>query len=149
MKENNGIVKSKKNSWMTPLYTFFIVVIPGIMIWLLFSNDFGLNIIKLPLWGSFLVALGFILGVSLLTIFLIYIKLLKFNVSWFAIPIAIIFMAIFLTDSLFPWARALICLPLVIVFLPIKIWSEKIERRIYIKNKIKKENENNKIIGHM
>lgn len=145
---DNKIVKSKINSWMTPIYTFFVVVVPGMMIWLLFSSDFGLATNEPPLWLKFLIALGFISFVSILTMFLICIRLLKISVLWFAIPISIIFMGIFLTNPLLPWVRALICLPLVLLFLPIKILSEKIEMKIFIKNKLKKETKEEKIIGH-
>lgn len=148
MKENNNdILNSKKQSWIKPLYTFFVVALPAILIWLFFSNDIFSNNFNINIGYKFLIAFAFLIITFSLTFLLIYFKVLEINTLSFVIPVGVCFMVIFLTDSLVSWARALIILPFIFLVIPINILCRKLEVKQEIKRKIKNKIENEKIIG--
>lgn len=137
---------------MKPLYTLFVVAIPSFFIWFFLGKDFipkeesGQPKFEPPLgiWFNVLIAVSFMISVTLITLFLIYFKILEMSVMTFVIPIMICFMAIFLSSWLNQgndqWYRALIIIPLVFIVIPINILVNKYERTKIIRMKIKKEN---------
>lgn len=90
-------LNSKRKSWIKPIYTFFVVAIPSFFIWFFLSNDFESKNVFL-VWAATLIAIGFLLAIFLITIFLIYFKVLDIYVLNFALPVAITFMVIYLTS---------------------------------------------------
>lgn len=138
MKENNNyLINSRKISWIKSIYTLFVIAIPALLIWIFFSKDFFWHNSFL-FWQKFLIALSFIVCSTLITILFIYFKILNINILSFSLPVAICFMVIFLTDDLLvSWARALIIVPFILLFIPINLICKKIETRIQLKNKLK------------
>ena len=127
-----------------------VIAVPALLIWIFFSNDypfaekFGTNY----QWSiKFAIGIAFIIGSFLLTLLLVSMKMLDISIFMFSLPIAISFMTIFITDSLVPWARALIVITAFLLVIPISIVIKKIEIKLIIKKK-EKENEKIKIIGH-
>lgn len=147
MKENNNLINSRKNSWIKPLYTFFVVALPAMLLWLFFSNDIFKDVFEIKYIFKILIALGFILITTGLTILLIYLNILDFNTIAFVLPVGICFMVIFLSSQLYPWARFLIVFPFMVLVIPINIICQKIELKRNAKKRIKMKLENEKIIG--
>ncbi len=149
MKKNNSpIIKSWSKSWITPLFAFFAIAVPAILLWLFFSKDINLFNIKIELWIQGLIALAFFVFTLLVTLLFIWLKLINLSILSFTIPISICFIVIFLTDQLEPWVRVLITVPFIFLIIPISIFIKKLEFKIEIKKRIKSKNDDEKIIGH-
>ena len=147
MQENNKLINSRKQSWIKPIYTFFVVVIPAIFIWL-FYGEMNLSSINLEWWKQFLIAIGFVIAILGLTSLLIYFRVFDIFILTFSFPVAICLMMIFVSYPLPIYARALLLIPFIALVFPINIICNKINLQNKIKNKIKKQENNDKIIGH-
>lgn len=147
MKENNNFINSKKKSWIKPIYTMFVVAIPALLLWLFFSNDVFGQIIKLKYWHKILISIAFLLFSVSLTSLLIYLKILEISILSFVVPTSVCFMAIFLTDALEPWARALIVIPFVFLVIPLNIFCKKLEIKVLMHQKLKDKLNKQKIVG--
>lgn len=156
MKKNNKSKNSNKmiNSWLesfkTPLFTFFVIAIPCLLIWIFFSNDFPFASayhIEYSWWIKLLIGIAFIVFSFLITLLCVYLKILKWSIFIFSLPITICFITIFVTDQLEPWIRSLIIIPFFLLIIPISILVKKIEIKQMIKNKKQNSNEDN-IIGY-
>lgn len=152
MKKNNEspILNSRKNSIIKSVFTFLVIAIPALMLWIFFSNDFPFAKhfgIEFSWWIKLLIGISFIIGSFLITLLFIYLKILDLSIFIFSLPVSICFVIIFATDLLAPWARAIIIVPVFFLVIPITILIKKIQLNIIIKNKNKNKTEE-KIIGH-
>lgn len=135
---------SKKKSWIKPLYTFFVIAIPAFMIWYFLSGDF-ISTNQTEIWIAILVAIAFILISSLVTIILIYFKILDIFVLNFSLPIAITFMIIFLSSfisgdyALKISLRAILSLLSCFLVIPINILITKYNIKLIAKDNVIKE----------
>lgn len=149
-KNDNKTVNSWLESFKTPLFTFFVIAIPCLLLWIFFSNDFpfaeAFNI-QYSWWIKLLIGFAFIASTFLLTLLFVYLKMLKWSIFIFSLPISICFVAIFVTDQLEPWIRSLIIIPFFLLIIPIAIIVKKIEIRQMIKNQ-KQKNDEDHIIGY-
>lgn len=149
-KNNNQMINSRLKSLINPLYTFFVVAVPSLMIWIFFSNDFPFADswnINYSWWIKLLISVSFIVGAFLITVLFIFLKILPISILNFSLPISICFMVIFVTDNIEPWIRALIIVPFLLLSFPITILVKKIDIKIKMKKNKKWKNED-KIIGH-
>lgn len=146
----NSNVKSKSKSFITPIYTFLVIVLPSLLLWIFFSKDFSFVFnIKLKWWFKLIIAFIFVISTFLLTLLLIYFKILNVDILFFSLPISICFMAIFATDELNYWIRAIILIPCFLLMIPIILLVKKIKLILYLKQKRKNNDQSNeKIIGH-
>ena len=119
------------------LVTFFLIFIPGIIIWLFFSGDWDVvPVIRYAyLWP---IAFGFILAIILIIQSLIFLGIAWYDLYNISLSVAILMMVILLTYPLKMWERAITVIILVIaVALPINMIVVRItENKIA---KIKKE----------
>ena len=149
-KNNNKMVNSWLESFKTPLFTFFVIAIPCLLLWIFFSSDFPFAAafnIEYSWWIKLLIGIAFIIFSFLLTLLFVYFKILKWSIFIFSLPIAICFVAIFVSDQLEPWVRSLIIIPFFFLIIPIAIIVKKIEIKQMIKAK-KDKNNDDTIIGH-
>lgn len=149
-KNNNKTVNSWLESFKTPLFTFFVIAIPCLLLWIFFSNDFPFAAayhIDYSWWVKLLIGIAFIVFSFLLTLLFVYFKILKWSIFIFSLPIAICFVAIFVSDQLEPWVRSLIVIPFFLLIIPIAIVVKKIEIKQMIKTK-KQVNSEDNIIGY-
>lgn len=146
MKKNNKNVNSISKSFIKPIFTFFVVVIPALILWIFFSKDFKFlwkdDYIEISWWIKFAISLAFIIFTFSITFLFIYFNLLDISIFSFSLPVSICFMVIFLSDSLEPWIRLLIIVPFIFLSIPIIFFVKKIE----FKFKRKKELINKKQI---
>lgn len=136
--KNPSFIASKKESWVKPLYTFFVVAMPALLIWVFCSSDFLGTVYNFAFWVKSLIAIGFMAYVFLTTTLLIYLKIIPINIITFAFPVCLTFMAIFLSDALAYWLRALIILPFVFTIAPFYFWSQKLEMKRRAREKIRR-----------
>lgn len=155
MKKNNQKLKNQNinsgwKSFVKPVFTFFVIGVPSLLLWIFFSNDFPFAKefkVESAWWIKLLIGLSLIVVTTLITFLFIYIKILDWNIFNFSLPIAICFTVIFVTDQFEAWIRAIIVLPFLFSIIPIFMIVKKIEMWEQIK-KHKKTNNNEKIIGH-
>lgn len=153
MKKNNNsqLVNSRWKSFIKPIFTFFVVAIPGILLWIFFSSDFpfaNAYNMEYDWWIKLLIGIAFICGSFLITCLFVSIKIIDISIFMFSLPVSICFTIIFVSDSLVAWVRAIIIIPFFFLIIPISIAVKKIEIRQIMKSKNKINNDNNKIIGH-
>lgn len=149
-KNNNKMVNSWLESFKIPLFTFFVIAIPCLLLWIFFSSDFPFAAafnIEYSWWIKLLIGIAFIIFSFLLTLLFVYFKILKWSIFIFSLPIAICFVAIFVSDQLEPWVRSLIIIPFFFLIIPIAIIVKKIEIKQMIKAK-KDTNNDDTIIGY-
>ncbi len=148
-KSKNGMINSWIESFKTPLFTFFVIAVPCLLLWIFFSNDFPFATyfnISYDWWIKLLIGLAFIIGSFLITFLFVYLKILKISIFMFSLPVAICFITIFVTDQLEPWIRSLITIPFFFLIIPIAIVIKKIEIKKIVKDKSKNDEDN--IIGY-
>lgn len=145
-KKDNIILNTKSKSWIKPLYTLFVVAIPSFFIWFFLGKDFHKNP-PFSIGYNILIAISFIIVVSIITLLLVKLRVLKISVIIFAFPIMICFMAIFLSSWLEgdnQWYRILIIIPLVFVVIPANMFVNYYERKQLVKLKVRNELDKNK-----
>lgn len=154
MKKNNitsnNRINSRGKSFVKPIFTFFVVAIPSLLLWIFFSNDFPFAKeykLEFPWWIKLFIGIALLISTTLITLLFIYIKILDWNIFNFSLPVAICFSVIFVTDNLEGWIRALIVLPFLFSIIPIFMIVKKIEMKEQIKRN-KKTNNKEKVIGH-
>ncbi|MBD5422937.1 MAG: hypothetical protein HDR43_00315 [Mycoplasma sp.] len=147
---NNSLIKSRWKSFKNPIFTFFVIAIPCLLLWIFFSNDFPFAKhynLDYSWWIKLLIGISFIVGTFLITVLFVYIKILDLSIFIFSLPVSICFVVIFVSDGLEPWIRALIVIPFFLLVIPISIITKKIEIKKMIKKQQTSLNEE-KIIGH-
>lgn len=140
MKKNNKNINSISKSFIKPVFTFFVVVIPALILWIFFSRDFRFlwkeDYINISWWIKLIISLVFIIFTFSLTFLFVYFNLLDISIFSFSLPISICFMVIFLSDSLEPWVRLLIIVPFIFLSIPIIFFIKKIEFKFRTKKEL-------------
>lgn len=148
---NNQLINSRWKSFVKPIFTFFVIAIPALLIWVFFSTDFPFAEhwnLNYEWWIKLLIGIAFVIGTFLITALFVSLRMLDMSVFSFSIPVSVSFMTIFITDQLVAWARALIIIPIFLLIIPVVIYTKKIETKLAIRKRKKIEKSNEKIIGH-
>ena len=104
--QTSGLIKS--------LISFFLVLLPSLIIWFFLSKDWTRNPIVSYKYIS-LIAVGFVVLVALISWIFVITHIAWYDLFNFTLPIAILMMLILISYPLANWARALIVISAIIV----------------------------------
>ncbi|CAM9099451.1 MAG3450 family membrane protein [Mycoplasma marinum] len=132
-KQEFDITLKRTGGWTQTLVTFVFILVPAMVMWVFLSKDFGNKQLLTTgeLWG---VAIGFIFYSILISIFLIWIRLIWIDTLNFTVPVAIVLMAIMLSQDVVIWGRALIAIGMIFTALPVNMITVRYIENLAIKN---------------
>lgn len=127
--------KYKTSSLIKSLISFFLVLLPSLIIWFFFSKDWTPNPI-ISYKYIWLIALGFVMLVLLISWIFVITHIAWYDLFNFTLPIAILMMLILITYPLTSWARALIIIgAIIVVTLPINMFVTRLTENASDKEK--------------
>ncbi len=118
----------RTGTWTQVLVTLIFIMIPSILIMAFLSKDFGSKI-SLSVAATWGIAIGFVSYSFILGLILVLLKIVWIDIYNNILPIAIVLMSLFLTQSLPSWARAIIAISLVITALPVNMITTRLSHK--------------------
>lgn len=116
------------NGWVNALFALVFIATPalvGFFLWVPYWEDAH----KEPTWFYYVVALGFLVYVSLFSWLLIKFEWLGIDSLNFNIPIALVFAALFVSYDWAIWLKVLVTVFMVLMAFPVNMWTTNFRKR--------------------
>lgn len=116
------------NGWVNALFALVFIATPalvGFFLWVPYWADAH----EQPTWFYYVVALGFLVYVSLFSWLLIKFEWLGYDSLNFNIPIALVFAVLFISYDWAIWLKVLATIAMVFTAFPVNMWTTYIRIR--------------------
>ena len=130
------------NGWVNALLTLIVVAMPAIILyyftlpgWNDIKDVHNWSLYPISYWLMWVIAISFIIIVTLLMIFFMWLRWVNLDILNFAIPLTLVLMGIYVTPMWPIWARSIIAITLIFTSFPMMMLTTKIKSNIISKSK--------------